>query len=425
MRSRLITHLIAGLPIPAIWLIFCLIMRDVWFTSYNGLTMSLWTPLVFTGGIICAIAAWQEASRLAHHSTAIWLSTPRSWFVVRLREILGGYLLSVLLPTLLSQGAMLLIGAILSLPGYLDLRYGAYALAFSFILYLLGALTAHLRFGPLRSAIIALFLGLYAGMYIALTTAEVDTWDVFRPSSWEVIVICAFILFIAVPLTTARRTITARASRTTAIVGVALTVAAIFSMGGVQTSGYVRTDYENILCEDSGEDTLCIWREDSFKWDDIRAYLQRTRDLRAAAGLPATPILAIEPGIPQDRAKTPEEVEKKEYLLTYIFALGGNTPSWPAAQSFADFLRQWPDACSLEAPEQSDLLYDLLTNFLYGDIAYTGFSTSDPERDGTRLDYSRELAQLSEEEQLTRLASALSSFTATCSYDPEEFRAHG
>ncbi len=424
MRSRLITYLIVGLHIPAIWLIFCLIMRDVWFTSYNGLTMSLWTPLVFTGGVICAIAAWQEATHRAHHSTAIWLSTPRSWFSVRLREVLGGYLFSVLLPTLLSQTTMLLIGAILSLPGYLDLRYGAYALAFSFILYLLGTLTAHLRLGPLLSTIIALFLGLYAGMYIALTTAEANTWEILNPYAWEVIAICALILLLAIPLAAARRTITARGSRTTAIVGAALTVAAIFSMGGIQTSGYIRTDYENILCENSGQDTLCIWQEDSFKWDDIRAYLQRTRNLRAAARLPEAPILAIEPGIPQDRAKTPEEVEKQEYFLTYIFALGGNSPSWPAAQSFADILR-WPDACSLNNPEQSDLLYDLLTNFIYGDITYNGFSTSDPELDGTRLDYSQELSQLSEEEQLTHLASALSSFTATCSYNPEEFRAHG
>lgn len=319
---------------------------------------------------------------------------------------------------------MLLIGAMLSLPGYLDLRYGAYALAFSFILYLLGTLTAHLRLGPLRSAIIALFLGLYAGMYIALTAAEVNTWEILNPYAWEIMAICALILLIAVPLATARRTITALASRTTSIAGTALTIAAIFSMGGMQTSGYARTDHENILCEDSGEDTLCVWQEDSFRWDDMRAYLQRTRDLRAAAGLPATPILAIEPGIPQNLAKSPEELEKQEYFLTYVSAFGGNTPSWPAAQSFADILR-WSDTCSFESPEQSDLLYDLLTNFIYGDITYTGFSTSDPERDGTRLDYSQELARLSEAEQLTRLASALSSFIATCSYDPEEFRAHG
>ncbi|MBC3186803.1 hypothetical protein H7347_09535 [Corynebacterium sp. zg-331] len=423
MRPRLISHIAAGLPIPAMWLIFCLIMRKTWFSSYNGLTMALWSPLVFIGSVICALAAWQEATRLAHHGTAIWLSTPRSWLLIRFQEILGGYLLCVFLPTALCQSVVLLIGTIFALPGYLDLRYGFYALAFGLVLYLLGTLAAHLRLGPLRGAIVALFLGLYSGMYIVLSPASVDTWEIFRPAAWEVMVVCAAILLIAVAVALAARTISLRGSRTTAGIGTTLIVTMIFIVGGQQTGGYLRSDVENTRCESSEEDTLCLWLEDSFKWDDTRAYLRRTRDLSSAAGLNIGPIVAIEPGIPQERARATEEVERQDYTLSYISSYGGKTPSWPASQSFADILR-WPDACSLAAPDKADLLYDLLTNFIYGDIAYNGFSTSDPERDGARLDYSQELAHLSQQEQLSRLASALASFTATCSYAPEEFLAH-
>lgn len=263
-------------------------------------------------------------------------------------------------------------------------------------------------------------------MYILLTGAEIDTWNIFPLDAWITLLLCVLIVFCSISFITARRIVPAIISRTTTGLATILVIATIFTQGSVPADRSLRTDYENTLCKDSNEGTLCVWKEDAFKMDDLQGFLQRTYNLRSAAELPNNPIIALEPGIPLDPIQNPAEIDENEYSFISIFAFGGTTPSWPAAQSFA-FILQWSDKCSPESDEQyakTNLLFDLLTNFIYGDIDYNGFSISNQKLDSTRLDYSQELAKLSEKEQLTRLASALASVHATCSYNPEELLTH-
>lgn len=423
MRSRITRQIVAGLPLIGSWAIFSILLKDDWFGSYNGLTMGLWVPMVWSGSIIATIAAWQEADRIAHHQEPIWLSAPRSWLAVQIREILVGYSLSALLPTLFMQGILLAIGASLSLPGYFDPSYGFYALAFSFIAYLLGVLIAHAHLGPLRSAIISLFLGLYAGMYVLVTGSEVDTWEIFPNEAWAVICACLLVLSIAIVLVSFYRIVNPVLSRTTTIVGAALTVALIFGIGGVQVGNSVRSDYENTTCEKIGEDSLCVWSEDSFKMDDLRGFLERTRALRSRTGVEELPIAAVEPHVPVDVALASMQIESDEYVTMNFVPMGGQTPSWPAAQGFAASL-PWNYECFDTKYEDYSTLFDIVTNFIYGDVAYAGFQTADTVRDGVRVNYAQALAKLSTEEQLARLGAALSGDHTTCPFTLEDLLTH-
>ncbi|NLW13723.1 MAG: hypothetical protein GX037_04205 [Trueperella sp.] len=67
-----------------------------------------------------------------------------------------------------------------------------------------------------------------------------------------------------------------------------------------------------------------------------------------------------------------------------------------------------------ELSSQYFVIFDLVTNWVYGDIGYDEFFSSDEETDSERADLGQQLAELSEEEQLNALTHIVRHYHDTC-----------
>lgn len=397
-------QLFSAILLAAVWVATMLSLATSWHNSLNAATVAICAPVMYAMPVIAACASWQESIRVGANARPVWMHTPRRWSAVHSRQVLQTYLISVFLPQFLLSGAILVVTWVRHTPGYLDYRYLGLSFGLGAIALCIGTVAAHLNLGMIRNAIFAVILGLFSGIYLVRLPGIVNTWETLNPLAWAAISTCLALLIGALCLLyTLPRTIP---MTNRSVAGVSLTTLVIITIlfGGVQPVGVTRTQAKSPECTTTRHDRACVWPEDAFKLDSLNAQLTRQRSLIETAQMSIPPVIAAEPGL----SLPPQNI--------VLYPFGGDNPSWSGAQSL---LAAFPWT-TCPPSEDSDLLYVLINNYLYGDIDFRGFATQDPAADANRVRLTEQLKKLDPDDLRARLAASLSTYFTTCTFHAEE-----
>ncbi|VEI14092.1 Uncharacterised protein [Trueperella bialowiezensis] len=169
---------------------------------------------------------------------------------------------------------------------------------------------------------------------------------------------------------------------------------------------------------------VCVWPEDEYKLPHLVMYAENFREMMDTIGADMEPTLYAEPNIKRisDEASVVDGAvrEYPEYTqIRVIYPFGAAEGSWAAARGYVD-PSLWQ--CDSSVSPLSDdevrmnhfLLLDLMTNWTYGDIGYSDFSSGNQEYTESSHSLGAQLAPLSREDQIAKLADYLTHFRDTC-----------
>lgn len=394
------------LAIAAVWMVFLAFFRNGWLESYNAASVAIWLPFIWLGGLVSALSAVRATGQRESSQDAIAQTSPRNRVGLAALAWLVDIVFLAVLPTLIVYGAVILLSTIASGVGYLDLSYGVFAVIYSSVLVLLGRLIDLVVQRPLLAPAIAFAVSIFFGAYTIFTGRDVNVWSAFDTGAIVLVVVMTVVVASALVGAALTRRVAVR--RGLAVAGLASAIAAVLVLGPVDLTVGSRTASEtDYTCVKRGVDSVCVWRDDLYKLDGLAQSASRARAVADAAGLELGATVFAEPGLPVGDGS----------LVAPLWAIGGSPYSWPAAQSIAIFMLTQDDPkCSSEtAWEDHFFLADLLSNYVYGDIEYGGFATSNPQGDARRSATASSLAALTEGERVAWLASAIRQYSDTCS----------
>lgn len=126
-----------------------------------------------------------------------------------------------------------------------------------------------------------------------------------------------------------------------------------------------------------GKDLLCTWNESDYRAPFLSAQITRAQLLRKTANIDVVPTLYYEPGLNTDRLTTAPPDRRID-----LPSPGGVEKSVMVAQGIAgDVLLDIGQTYVECDAADTWLTFNLTTSFLYGNIAETGYRSSDAELD--------------------------------------------
>lgn len=410
---------VALVTVTLTFLTFIVLFRNDWLHSYNAVSAVFWLPLLWLGGVVSALATVRVHRRDGAERYAVSAASPRHGTGMRLMGSLIDVIVLAVVPFL--ANAVVVFGAakLADARGYLDLSLTYYTVLYLVLLVLLGTLVARLMSQKLIAPLVSFVIALYGGMYIIAAPGEIDTWSIFDPQAYVSLALMLTAATAGVVLSsrfvgTEDRTAAVKSSAAVVLVGILVLIAVT---GSYDPTSAVRSGtVADRMCRQVGVDEFCVWTSDEYRLDSLAAQTARARALSVDLGDELPAFSYAQPGLP-----TADLHGKPEKIATF----GASHPSWPAAQFItASHANNW--ACGLASPpagheEVHMLLFDLATNYVYGDIDYSGFSSDSLEIDQERARIGQHMANLSEEEQRASLVHALRSYVTTCELDVEAF----
>lgn len=405
--------------VTAIWLAFLLLFRNGWLGSNNAASIAFWFPLIWLGSIIAAVSAFSTVRADNASKDPVDQTTPRNKTALLLLGTTVDVFFIGLVP-FFTASAVIAIGTTLtSSKGYLDLNYAVFTALYAVFLVLLGKIAARVLSGPILSMVLAFFFGLFFGLYSILSGREIETWSSFNKEAYILVVLALVLAVITIGLTDRLRTGNSSALLGVASLGLASIVMVFFVFGSVEMNRDVRDlQTGGSICSNVEADQVCVWAEDEHKLSFLTASVDRMRMVHAYTEIELPASVFAEPGL------FPLNTEN-----TYpVRALGGEAHSWPAAQTIGSAMMSWSCGASQDDIDETTedahtatwfLLSDVLSNFIYGDIEYAGFTNTDPQITSTRQDLTSGLASLSVEDQARWLGNAMENFRQTCEFSEE------
>lgn len=382
--------------------------------SLNALTCSLFIPLLLGSGFLAGLGAGRQSAWRRHEQRVPWLAAPRRPASRAWRAVGADLAFIVLLPQVIVYAV--LIGACIGLgvQGYFDATYVVYGCVFSVSAYLFGSVCGWLLNQRYVAVVLAVALGLYAGSYTIQVSAEIDAWSAFPPDAWTVTVGIVVIAALALTIHTSARAARAWTHRVVSLSAIGLSLALVAACGSQIGIGGARAPAQAYACRDAGIDRVCVWPEDGYKLDSLSAQVARTRSLLRATGGDDQPLLYLEPGVP-GAAAGPEWSDARRGVA---WAIGGAEISWPAAQSIFNTIDWRSCARPWEQTEdtwrRAAVLGDLATNYVYGDVSYSGFSSSDGAQDTQRAALGASLATMDDAALVEWIGQGISEYQSTC-----------
>ncbi|QTG76139.1 hypothetical protein [Trueperella pecoris] len=300
--------------------------------------------------------------------------------------------------------------------GYLVWQYFLLVPLFLTLAILIGWINAYLF---THSAVGVVFSGLFSlfiSFYLIQSTVESNAWTQFDWSAYTQLL--AVITLITGGIL-ARRWVQERRIATPLAWGSLFAVVAyVWLSGYANLQTLPRTADLQPSCAESGPDTVCVWPEDAYKLPTLTQYAARVRSLDRALGTKANPALFAEPNIPQVMANVDRDGNYQESQRFYqIYPVGAEPHDWVGARGFVlnDFLIC--DESASRVPQEERIannftVLDLLTNWIYGDLTYDGYSNESNQNDAQTI--GSKLAKLSPDEQFTQLGHIIDHFIQTC-----------
>lgn len=406
-------HLIHTGVITLAWFAMLILLFDPWMNGYHGVGGSLWGAGAYLSALIAALAFLNHRKTL-HIYQSVNAVAPRKYIYLRYFAV---DLLSLnIIPFLIASTSITLASTIMAGRGYLVWQYFLLVPLFLTFAILIGwvsaYLFAHIAVGVVFSGLFSLFIS----FYLIQSAVESDVWTRFDWSAFTQLF--AAIVLVAGGILARRRVKQTRIAVPLAWGSLFAVVAYVWLSGYANLQTLPRTADIQPSCAESGPDTVCVWPEDAYKLPTLTQYAARARSLDSALGTKATPALFAEPHIPQVMTNLDRDGYYQGSRRFYqIQPFGAEPSNWAGARGFvfSDFLicdesaRQLPEA---ERTANTFIILDLLTSWIYGDIAYSRYSSESNQNDAQAIGH--RLAMLSPDDQLTQLSHITDHFIRTC-----------
>ncbi len=399
----------------SLWLLAAAALWTYWGHSWNGVSGCLFVPAVYLGGILAAQGAYFATRRAEARRNAVWAASARSSAAVTVFSTLLDILFVVVSPYVAYVSVLLAYGTLRGLNGRLVVLVGIFTLLYLMLAYAIGTLTAAIAPGRFIPPALAFVLGLFLGAYLVSGTVEINTWYAFP--------LDAFISLLIVGVLAAGLLIgvqrvydsSARRAQAVSVAGVVMIVGLAVAFGPIDIATTERADGENHVCEQQGIDMVCVWKEDAYKLPNLKEQARRWRQTITGTQYDAPPTLFFEPALPLGSLNTRYGYEDSIVLQ----ANGGKNPNWQVGYGMIENAAYWecPQQDEREASTGYMNLSGIISNYIYGDIDYRGYTIDMPEEDERRFALTTQLAELSDDEQLTWLRQKIDTYSTSCEFE--------
>lgn len=384
--------------------------------GFNTVSLLPWIFAIFASGPAAAGAA---ILTLRHHradKNAITRTSPRSRITIGCADWLMRYLALAVIPFALCYTCALIYSTISTNRGLLDLGHIVPALLFQAFIILMGELIARMLAGKELVAILLVFvIGVFLGQYSTYGGSGQNNWEQANPELYS------FVLALLALALLARLLVDLPHHRHWAQrILLGITSAAFIAMFYVTSPVYTTiarmASPDSYICEEAEPDVVCVWKESDYRIPFYAAQIERGRLLADKFGVTITPTLFYEEGL-ELAGSDPRLATWQIDPYSSLSANGAQENSWMSAQSVTSFyLRKigfYKNDCDIGS-ELPWLLLDLTTNYTYGDITFSHYSSQDPHTDAIVKQLGESWATLSDEQIADNLQQMLSEYMSTC-----------
>ncbi|MFP7696942.1 hypothetical protein [Trueperella sp. LYQ143] len=410
------TYALASLAMIVACLVFMFALKDRILDSYNGVTPLLWIFITFISGPISGISAALTITHLRADENAISNTTPRSWIALKLCDLLVRYTTLALMPFCLAYLLALAASSITTHRGLLDLGYIPSALLFTAIPVIVGEIIATIISIQLIAVLASLILGTFLGIYATNAVSTINNCDTWNPAIYRLIIPCLTIGILTLLIGYIYH-FTSH-PKTTFSLQLALSAAlfiVFFLHSGTPLSTMRHPTASNFFCNTHGKDTICVWKESDYKVPAFTKQIERGNLLLTLAGNPPKPALFLETGLEpvKDNLQNKSTIEDTFTLG----ALGGNENPWVSAQMIAgpylDKLLADVHSCN-DTDDARWALMDITTNYVYGDITFSGYSSENVTNDNAVARLGQKWAGYTNEQIVQELMRMVDEYRTTC-----------
>ncbi|MDD7385318.1 MAG: hypothetical protein PUG30_07060 [Actinomycetaceae bacterium] len=416
---------VALLVMTVFYFIFDVLFKNTILESYNGVTELPWDYVTFLGGLTAAGSAVFFLMHQRADAHAISNTTPRSTLAIGILDALASYVVLVLVPFTASYGVALAASALSTNRGYLDFSFALSALFFGATYVLVGEIVASIISTPVLAIVVAFVVGTVLGLYAVGGGGGIDNSFVFNPRIYALVSVSFGVALLVrgalarihAPKHVLARTKNVQSGVHTAefvLVGGCIAVFLLFSdIPLVQARPITSGSY---LCTDVDNSKLCVWKEGDYRIPSYSEQYRRAEILGQKFGIAQESRLIVEEGLEGLQDLPPFNQSALTDVLM-IASSGGEERSWSAAQAYAiRYTSLAEEELACEQPnDYSWFLLDLSTNYIYGDILFTGYSTSDTVLDSAVARIGKEWAGLSDENVAGKIAQLMEEYRTTCS----------
>lgn len=400
MKLRLVS-LHSGI-IFVLWLIFEFVFRDAWLEAYHGVGTSIFLPLSYLSGVVALFAHGREQARVAANRNPVWAPAVRR--AVRGRAVAYDYVELCLIPLIIVSAVVWGGSFLANNRGYLQWEFIPFSALSLAISLMIGVLVARIVRQSLASAVLAVVLAVFLGLFLGNTPPETDVWQKF---SWFAFIIAAIYVLICLLGYALSAKLHGRVRTIAVSCALLLLTAGGLATKQVEALEEGRDFYGDPVCEQAGEDLVCVWPEDSYKLPSLVSMAERARMLVEAMGENPPAQTYQEQGVPTSKLPSADHVQ-------LIEPWGSPAHRWASANRFLNLIPYSDsEACMSDEIIHQNAVFDTVaTSWIYGDISYTDFSAPGLDDDLERV--IGELAELSPEDQMTRIAGWIRDLNARC-----------
>lgn len=414
-NSRALT--IAATALAACYLALSVILREQISTSYNLVSTLPWIQVSTLGGVIVAASTIINVRRREEAQEALWRTTPRSIPILRVIDSITIYVSVIFVPLTSVYALTFAYSAVASNQGHLDFGFLLSALVFGAVLVLIGESVAALISIRLVAVLVGFVLGVVVGNYATVPEGALNNWDSFDSQNYlSTIPWIIILLFLKVMIDREE----GQPRRLSSSIAISTILVIAFVGFYLLSPALLYKDREatasQYSCATIAGNELCTWNESDYKIPTMEMQLKRASDLLRLLGTSDPMITAAEPGL-AGAATQNFSVESEVVTLPFT---GGDKNSWAAAQTLAFSIFDRSGIDYELCPDNNETTWDLLaivSNYIYGDISYSGYKSQDPKADKRVEVFTSKWRGLEDSDIALRISQILETYAQTCAVE--------